>query len=708
MSSNLPHNRGAIRRIVALAALIVAIVVAGSLGLLFYTARAVDKLQVAEERALISNYLRGNERELIRRIISASIWDEAYTKLSPNFDTAWADLYVGGYFAAYMGHELSVVLDSQDRPVYAWSGQARTVPSASAVFLKDAAPLVAGVRREENLRQDDVLRRTAGIGALITGSGVVVSQGALHLVAISNVVPETSAVEPRPGPGYLIISARRIDSDFLADLDNDMRVASSHVALTTSNEPASLPLIGVGGAPVGELAWTPKKPGVDVMRNAIPLFIMVVALLLLAGLAMAVRIRVIFRELAANDANLQKAMDELVRARDQAAAASVAKSQFLANMSHEIRTPLNGILGMTQVMAREDLSPAQCDRLEVVRDSGQALLTVLNDILDISKIEAGKLEIDNHEFDLAVAIQTACNAFAGIADQKDVAFRIEIDENAQGIWWGDGARLRQVISNLASNAVKFTHQGTVTVIARRVTHGVQVTVRDTGIGIPAERQGELFQKFNQVDASTTRKFGGTGLGLAISRELVALMGGAMTVESIVSEGSTFAFDLPLEWRAPARPATRATPVSPARTPESQAVPRILAAEDNPTNQLILSALLAPFGVDLTLVGNGREAVDAFAEGPFDIVLMDVQMPIMNGVEATTAIRRFEAERGLPMTPILALSANVMSHQVAEYLAAGMSGFIPKPIEGAKLIAAIEAALSADDLAEDIPGSAQAH
>lgn len=699
MSSDLPHNRGAVRRIVALAALIVAIVVAGSLGLLFYTARAVDKLQVAEERALISNYLQGTERELIRHIISASIWDEAYTKLSPNFDTAWADLYIGGYFAAYMGHELSLVLDSQDRPVYAWRGQERIPSPDSAPFLKAAAPLVAGVRREETLRQDDILRRS-GIGALITKSGVVFADGALHLVAISNVVPETDAIEPRPGPGYLVISARRIDADFLADLNNDMRVADSHVGLATTDEAATLPIVSVNGETVGQVAWTPKKPGVDVMRNAIPLFSMVVIVLLLAGLAMAARIRVIFRELAANDASLQNAMDELVRARDQAAAASVAKSQFLANMSHEIRTPLNGILGMTQVMAREDLSPAQCDRLEVVRDSGQALLTVLNDILDISKIEAGKLEIDNHEFDLSIAVQAACNAFAGIADQKDVAFHIEIDENAQGIWWGDGARLRQVISNLASNAVKFTHQGQVRVFARRLTGGIEISVHDTGIGIPVARQGELFQKFNQVDASTTRKFGGTGLGLAISRELVALMGGTMKVESIEAEGSAFTFDLPLEWRAPARSAPRATPSNPARTAGSHSVPSILAAEDNPTNQLILSALLEPFGVDLTLVANGRDAVEAFAQGRFEIVLMDVQMPVMNGVEATAAIRRLEIERGLPTTPILALSANVMSHQVAEYLAAGMSGFIPKPIEGAKLIAAIEAALSGDEEPRD--------
>jgi CheY-like chemotaxis protein len=228
------------------------------------------------------------------------------------------------------------------------------------------------------------------------------------------------------------------------------------------------------------------------------------------------------------------------------------------------------------------------------------------------------------------------------------------------------------------------------VSASRHGERVRFTVRDTGIGIPPERLGDLFDKFSQVDASTTRKFGGTGLGLAISRELVTLMGGAMIVESIPGQGSTFTFDLPLTWRASTIAAPSLTPAHQARAPETS-TPRILAAEDNATNQLILRALLEPFGVELTMVSNGREAIDAFTGGRFEIVLMDVQMPVMNGVEATAAIRRLEAERGLPATPILALSANVMSHQVAEYLAAGMTGFVSKPIEGAKLLAAMDEA-----------------
>jgi signal transduction histidine kinase/AmiR/NasT family two-component response regulator len=438
---------------------------------------------------------------------------------------------------------------------------------------------------------------------------------------------------------------------------------------------------------------------VTVIEDALPLFALAVAMFLVVGLTLAARIRAVFREIAANDRALDGAMEELVRARDQANAANVAKSQFLANMSHEIRTPLNGILGMAQVMARENLDPRQRERLDVVRDSGQTLLTVLNDILDISKIEAGKLEIDNHEFDMTAAVHAACNAFASLADQKDIAFRIEIAEEARGVWFGDGARLRQVISNLASNAVKFTTVGEVAVVVSRQDEGATFTVRDTGIGIPPERLNDLFQKFNQVDASTTRRFGGTGLGLAISRELVELMGGRMALTSREGEGSTFTFDLPLDWRAAPRAEVDAAPAAKACS-DADGTTRILAAEDNPTNQLILKALLEPCGVDLMLTANGREAVEAFAAGGFDLVLMDVQMPVMNGVEATAAIRRLEADHGLAAIPILALSANVMNHQVAEYLAAGMTGFIPKPIEAAKLFAAIETALAPSPKRQD--------
>jgi len=386
-------------------------------------------------------------------------------------------------------------------------------------------------------------------------------------------------------------------------------------------------------------------------------------------------------------------------ARVKAEAANRAKSEFLANMSHEIRTPLNGILGMTQVMVRDAETSAQRDRLQVIRQSGEDLLNVLNGILDLSKIEAGRLEIDNHVFDLAAMTRAACEPFAAVAAEKGLSFTVDLPSRAQGAWWGDGHRIRQVLSNLCSNAVKFTSSGGVAVRILCTPQGVRFEIQDAGIGIPADRLGEVFDKFSQVDGSTTRRYGGTGLGLAISRELVEKMGGAIRVESEEGVGSTFIFDLPLQ-RA-VKPETTES-AAPAAISTGERPLRLLAAEDNATNRLILTSLLEPFGVDVTLVENGRLAVEAAQVTDFDLILMDIQMPEMNGVEATGAIRRAEREAGRPATPILALSANVMAHQVEEYLAAGMNGVVAKPIQAETLFAAIEDALN--DAAAEAAGA----
>ncbi|HEX3363654.1 ATP-binding protein [Phenylobacterium sp.] len=380
----------------------------------------------------------------------------------------------------------------------------------------------------------------------------------------------------------------------------------------------------------------------------------------------------------------------LEQSRRKAESSSQAKSEFLANMSHEIRTPLNGILGMAQVMAR-DAQGVQRDHLKVLQTSGESLLGILNSLLDLSKIEAGQIELDNHDFDLAETIATACDPLRVLAEEKGLRFEVQVDPAAAGLWSGDALRVRQVLTNLISNAVKFTHAGGVAVSVEGVADGVRFRVIDTGIGIPAAKLETVFEKFSQADGSTTRRFGGTGLGLAISRHLVSLMGGLLSLESREGEGSTFAFELPLI-RREAPSASNVASVTRADSADLGRPLRILAAEDNPTNQLILRSLLATLDVDLTLVETGRAAVEAFTCARYDVILMDSQMPEMNGVEATLAIRRIESDRGLERTPILAVTANVMSHQVAEYTAAGMDDVIAKPIEILALLNAIDQAL----------------
>jgi signal transduction histidine kinase len=384
----------------------------------------------------------------------------------------------------------------------------------------------------------------------------------------------------------------------------------------------------------------------------------------------------------------------LENSRRKAESSNQAKSEFLANMSHEIRTPLNGILGMAQVMAR-DAQGAQRDHLKVLQTSGESLLGILNSLLDLSKIEAGQVELDNHDFDLAAMIATACDPLRVLAEEKGLRFEVRVDPAADGLWSGDALRVRQVLTNLISNAVKFTHAGAVTVAIAAASEGLRVQVTDTGIGIPTAKLETVFEKFSQADGSTTRRFGGTGLGLAISRHLVSLMGGTLSLESREGQGSTFTFELPLARREAVAPGDLAGESSYGAV-DLQRPLRILAAEDNPTNQLILRSLLATLDVDLTLVETGRAAVEAFTCERYDVILMDSQMPEMNGVEATQAIRRIEAVRGLGRTPILALTANVMSHQVAEYTAAGMDDVVAKPIEIVALLNAIDQALTTAD------------
>ncbi len=390
----------------------------------------------------------------------------------------------------------------------------------------------------------------------------------------------------------------------------------------------------------------------------------------------------------------------LLQAKEDAEAANQAKSTFLAIMSHEIRTPLNGVLGMAQAMAADHLDDTQRERLSVIRQSGETLLAILNDVLDLSKIEAGKLELEETEFDIAELARGAHGAFTAIAHKKGLSFDLVVEQTARGVYRGDSTRVRQILYNLVSNALKFTEEGEVRVAVSGDANSMSIRVSDTGIGIPPERLAALFEKFEQADASTTRRYGGTGLGLAICRELAHLMGGQIGATSEPEKGTVFTVDLPLprvgdEVERPTAPA----PVPAARAEVERPEIRVLAAEDNSVNQLVLKTLLAQAGIEPFIVDNGRKAVDAWEGGHWDIILMDVQMPEMDGPTATRMIREKEAASGRPRTPIIALTANAMAHQVAEYGVAGMDTFVPKPIEIGRLFAAIQQVLSDDEGSE---------
>jgi len=396
-------------------------------------------------------------------------------------------------------------------------------------------------------------------------------------------------------------------------------------------------------------------------------------------------------QLDANHKELCETLEDLMEARDAANAANVAKSQFLANMSHEIRTPLNGVLAMAEVIDRGELSQVQRERLSVVRESGEQLLAVLNDVLDLSKIEAGKLELAALDFDVERVAQAVNDSYAPLAQEKGLAFSLDVAPDARGVWHGDSDRMRQILGNLVSNAIKFTGQGSVGVrVETADAGGLRLSVTDSGIGIPQNKILTLFEKFIQADSSTTRRYGGTGLGLAICRELAQLMGGQISVISEEGKGSTFIVELPF-------PRGSTVSAGEARAPSEgmeQRSVRVLAAEDNLVNQKVLKAIVEPMDVELSIVGDGRAAVEAWRSGDYDLILMDIQMPVMDGIAAAKAIRAAEAAERRSRIPILALTANALVHQVEEYLAVGMDGHVAKPIEIAKLYDAMSRVLAA--------------
>ena len=368
-------------------------------------------------------------------------------------------------------------------------------------------------------------------------------------------------------------------------------------------------------------------------------------------------------------------------------------------MSHEIRTPLNGVIGMAQLTLRTDLSPRQREYLNTIRDSSHSLLTILNDILDLAKVEARKLSIERVPFSLRDTIGRALAPLTVSARSKGLRLELTVAPELPERLRGDPVRIRQLVVNLVGNAIKFTHQGEIAVIlecgpAVGGEFEMVIIVRDTGIGIPLAKQRAIFDAFTQADTSTTREFGGTGLGLTICNALAGLMGGGITVSSRPGEGSEFRVTIRVA-EAPAgidRPDAGSEPPPPdmpAVTAGLGAARHVLLAEDNPINQTIAEAMLLSLGYRVTIAGNGREALARAGETRFDAILMDVQMPVMGGLESTRAIRAQERGTGVRV-PIIALTANAMQGDREQCLAAGMDSYLTKPIEMQDLAAELEA------------------
>lgn len=372
--------------------------------------------------------------------------------------------------------------------------------------------------------------------------------------------------------------------------------------------------------------------------------------------------------------NLKQLNSELEAETDKAERAAKAKSSFLAAMSHELRTPMNGVLGISQLIAEETKEPVTKEHIKVILDSGQHLMTILNDILDFSKVEENKLELEEAPFHLEQVLTPVCSAIQPLIDEKSIELIVENDVPNNTEFTGDCARLRQILFNLAGNAVKFTNEGHVLIRTELNSEDKQllIIVSDTGIGIAPDKQGRVFNSFEQADSSTTRRFGGTGLGLAIVKKLTELMGGSITLKSVEGVGTQFIVTLPIPWNESEKPSPQHTPV---QTRSTQNL-RILLAEDNRVNALVAKGFCEKLGHIVDVAENGLVAVEKARDNDYDLILMDNHMPEMNGVEAT----RFIREKLRVKTLLFAYTADVFREAHDHFIAAGADHVLTKPLQ----------------------------
>jgi signal transduction histidine kinase/CheY-like chemotaxis protein len=652
--------------------------IAAMMSVIAVTATLVDGATLKTEQKLLSHGLAAKSAELLAMARPVAQWDAAVAHLANRFDVAWARSNIGADLSDRAGFDLIGVIGPSDRVVYAWKGRAGADPGVLYAARAGWEPLVAAVRAREAAQGP--VAYDGHMGTPIQAYGVSLLAGAPYIFTASLVQPDFGTVAAHRPKSAIIIAAQPIGAGFVATFSERYQLTQASLARNGAPQPAGmarLPINDTTGAPVVQFQWRPHRPGSTLLQNALP-YLLVLLPFLVLSLTLTYR-------------SARRAMARIRAALDEADQANRAKGDFLAAVSHEIRTPLNGVIGALQILRDERLSIEGRILMNNAVACGETVVALINDVLDFSRMSAGQMTLDPEPTDLQALFESARDAFAAPCAIKRLRLELDLDP---AIGWAevDGLRLRQCLFNLVGNAVKFTAAGEIVLHARRPDPSrpdrLRIEVRDTGVGVAESAHAIIFDRFKQADGSTTRRFGGTGLGLAITRNLAKAMGGDVGIENRAGGGSTFHLDIDA-------PATEAV-VAPA-APE-EAAPgllegvKILVVDDNSSNRLIAAAMLRQFGAEAGTAQGGQEAIDAVSAAVPDVILMDIQMPDMDGLEATRRIRALGGAAA--EVPIIALTANALAEQRASYLAAGMIGVVAKPIAPAQLLAELHRALSA--------------
>lgn len=648
-------------------------------GLILLAVHNVDKTAIDGSRMTVKAVLSEVGRVNAYQARDYGWWDEAVRNLVLNLDKDWADANVGELVTGLENITKVVIVKDHDDVVY-------TFPE------RDNLPAF-GTFQDAGLR--DLLKKlTLGAAAEeSSGSTLLTIDRRLYSLGASRIFPQDLPNSPtlRESDVATIILFQELDAAWMQEVGLGHGIEHVELKQTpASAHNAALELLTSGGKPLGTLRWHVRLPGADM----IPTLLLPVTLLLIIVTALTaffgVRANALVTRLADREATVSDANVLLKRARDEADKANASKSDFLAMMGHEIRTPLNGILGMADILGRETEGTPMAQRAAIIRQSGEALLRLLDDLLNLSKADQDAIEIESLVFSPHDLVEDLVTLWSPLMAEKGLKFNISNLEDPNLMLNGDAGRIQQILHNLVNNALKFTDAGGISLSADTKDLGKQVGLRfkieDTGSGIAEESLEHVFEKFTQEDSSISRTHGGSGLGLAISRKLAQLMGGNVVASRSADGGTIMTVNLTIE-RAPQGTARRQNSAEIIGKIPSL---NILVVEDVALGRVVIETLLTQDDHTCVLTESGEEALQTITEQPFDLVLMDVQMPGMNGMEATRKIRGLDNPAA--NIPIIALTANVMAGDREQYLAAGMNDYVAKPVRREALHAAIRRTL----------------